>query len=104
MKLISCLSPVALVALLALVIPVALLAPLALVDLVVPVTLLAWWPGGKPHFDADHLFQDVDVGGEEAGLVSHPEGRLRGEAPRGAPRVAPHPRRPRELPTASRPP
>ena len=76
MKLISCLSPVALVALLALVIPVALLAPLALVDLVVPVTLLAWWPGGKPHFDADHLFQDVDVGGEEAGLVSHPDDGL----------------------------
>ena len=41
-----------------------------------------------PHSDADHHFQDVDVGGEEAGLVSHPDDRLplRGEAPRGAPR------------------
>ena len=38
-----------------------------------------------PHSDADHHFQDVDVGGEEAGLVSHPDDRLplRGEAPRG---------------------
>ena len=49
---------------------------LTLVGLVVLVTLLAWWPGGKPHFDADHLFQDVDVGGEDVGLVSHSDDGL----------------------------
>ena len=45
------------------------MALVALLALVIPVALLAWWPSG-------HHFQDVDVGGEEAGLVSHPDDGL----------------------------